>query len=930
MNATAQQILRAAECRIVAGVRMKRPRTASLRRPSRSAHKCGGRMRARGVHEEGGQQEAQPPASVQCEAEGGPIDHAVAPAHHGEEAAAAAGRDVHHSRDQYKCLGTTEAGDNGDAGIGEERLDRGDEKVTNGKCGRGEGTTEGDTTTTVLPTPSRTGRAGRRRRHGICTIARCCAHGGKCEEAKAPGGVDSSGDDWNLMPALEAPSDSDDDGSAFRPGYGRQHQTVGSEDEGEGMLSGPPRPFLGHPAPPSDVTSGIMQNAASKGCGIRQRPTHTDVHEVEVRGPGRRGRHYYCSTVDWPQQDDQWRTEPHSRSRAQGADRRFRQFGHCRIGEAANPGPGQGGTRRGSFEYPEPHRPGFRDILTPGFENEERAHVGHRGEAEPFQLQVETTNTTGWSALRKRLLRTKSHILLAQETRLGPEQLDTASQWALGKGWKMVPAPAVLGPNGGNSAGVAIFARSWIGLRHPPKGDYIIHPARAVAAIADIPNCRPLVLVSTYLWHGQGMSNDNRGILAKIGAFVQSLGGKWQAIVGGDFNNEPDKVAAAGVHEELGAMIVHPSSSRGTCRTATTARTYDFFMITAAMTKAIQHVQTQEVTGVKTHTPVTVQFKPRMTALKHLAIVKPEPLLKQRVYGPLLPPPSWARARCKAEIAVLQARGAKQEEAQRALDEAYREFATTAELELLHTTGTATPRQLGTRAEGPKVQWRSIVPETQPEQGQPLTATMSWLAEVAREVKRLATPWTSHQPGDEETATSDDAHPRPTPHLTSTSTTSNRGGARRQFNTDGGGAQREEAEDESDDWHLHQQLTPCEVLEQVQMALITDFPTDVDHPEILRLHGRLMEAADQAKQQLEERRGPSDALREEIVSLLEEATTKTRQWQAQDEAETIRKWKNWLKDGVTSGAKHAHQYLRLPGPGNLRPQRSRRARRTTR
>ncbi len=143
------------------------------------------------------------------------------------------------------------------------------------------------------------------------------------------------------------------------------------------------------------------------------------------------------------------------------------------------------------------------------------------------------------------------------------------------------------------------------------------------------------------------------------------------------------------------------------------------------------------MTGVKTHSLVTVQFKLRMTALKHLAIVKPEPLLKQRVYGPLLPPPSWAKAKCKAEIAVLQARSAKQQEAQQALDNAYREFARTAELELLHTTGTATPRLMGTRADGPKVQWRSIVPETKPEQGQPLTATMAWFAEFAREIRGL-------------------------------------------------------------------------------------------------------------------------------------------------------------------------------------------------
>ncbi len=310
-------------------------------------------------------------------------------------------------------------------------------------------------------------------------------------------------------------------------------------------------------------------------------------------------------------QDRPTGARPSASDKAEQASRHHNQFGHRRIGEASNPGPygvrsaasGSGDDPRWQLDYPEPHKPGFRHILTLGY-LEGGDDQGGRASDEEFRLCVETSNTTGWTALKRRLRRTHAHILLAQETRRGPEQQAATSQWARCHGWKMVAAPAVEGPNGGNSAGVAVFARSYLGLRYPPKGTYIIEPGRAVAAVVDIPGCRPILAVSAYLYDGQGLSPRNRQILGNIGACVQMQGGRWQTIIGGDFNNEPQEVAAVGMHDDIGALVVHPSTRRGTCRTPAAARTYDFFVMSAAMVRTIDEVSTVEASGVKTHTPV--------------------------------------------------------------------------------------------------------------------------------------------------------------------------------------------------------------------------------------------------------------------------------------------------------------------------------------
>ena len=112
-------------------------------------------------------------------------------------------------------------------------------------------------------------------------------------------------------------------------------------------------------------------------------------------------------------------------------------------------------------------------------------------------MEVESANTTGWSALKYRLRTTKADVLLAQETLVKAKGLAEASQWAYRHGWKSIWAIAGEGASGKAAfGGVAIFARREIGLRLPIVGSRVVCDARGVMAVIEAPGHRSTIYVS--------------------------------------------------------------------------------------------------------------------------------------------------------------------------------------------------------------------------------------------------------------------------------------------------------------------------------------------------------------------------------------------------------------------------------------------------
>ncbi len=422
---------------------------------------------------------------------------------------------------------------------------------------------------------------------------------------------------------------------------------------------------------------------------------------------------------------------------------------NCRVGEAANPGPT--GTAqpaacasaklvdaswRKVISYPEPHRDGFRDIGSPGF-GPGRDPPRAAG-VEDFAFQVETVNSTGWGPLRRRLRSTTAHAVLAQETWVLQCQVAGASDWAKRHGWESVWAPAKLGPGGGASGGVAIFVKRGMGLRYPVSGSHIVEEARAVAAFAEPPGHRPVLLVSAYLIEGKGTQDANKAILAKIGRCADNQGKGCLVLVGGDFQNKPTDIDRCGFPDMVGGRIAAAASTRGTYRTRNAATSIHFFVVDGRLAETIDDVSLVETSGIKSHVLVQLTFAARAVALKGLMVRQPPELPVDRVYGPTQAPLDWRRPRAAADKALRMAEsGASGKQVQAALDEAYSQWCQYAEEEVANATSTE-PMKWGLRGRPPKLRWGSILPESAPKGGPSRVAIATWLRGAATEMERIA------------------------------------------------------------------------------------------------------------------------------------------------------------------------------------------------
>ncbi len=598
----------------------------------------------------------------------------------------------------------------------------------------------------------------------------------------------------------------------------------------------------------------------------------------------------------------------------------------ARVGEAAHPGPtaatvAVGGTlrrilghARAAISYPRPGTGSLRGAVAPGFTGGGRQKAWS-DEEDLFALRVEAVNATGWRALQRRLLSTSAHALMAQETWLSQDAIPAASAWAKRKGWHSVWAPALEGPNGGASGGVAIFARDSIGLRYPEGGSHIICLGRAVAAVLEPPAHRPFLLVSTYLCHGVGPNAENLDLLARVGARVQALRAKYDCVMGGDINMEPPDFAATGFETEVDAVIMAPRTARGTYRSAKAASLLDFFVVSNRLAAAVDRVATVEASGVKGHTPVLLTFKPRVTTLRALHLRKPPEMGRERVYGPTPPPPDWAKARRAAEAALASARSGDIALQER-LDTAYREWADLAEIEVANFTG-SDPKKWGERGRLPNLVWRSVVRETPPKIEHPHAAAAAWLNMTIRELGRIAKIASNGRSNDDQPAQAIDDDPDDLP--------------------------QDDAEMEIVEQEIARargrkppatRRSCIAIIDETISSLIADMPHcgEGARTEAIRdARQRTMEGARWLRSALAEvddashdsaamgqaeaaaaRPDPFADITTSLEQLGAEVATLEADYTTAAKTEDQRRWKDWVSEGIDAGAARAHAYTRLP------------------
>ncbi len=504
-------------------------------------------------------------------------------------------------------------------------------------------------------------------------------------------------------------------------------------------------------------------------------------------------------------------------------------------------------------------------------------------------MEAVTVNSTGWGPLRNFLMNTESHIVFGQEHRLPAQEVPAASAWARRHGWRSVWAPAARGPRGGWSAGVAIFTRSFIGLRHPDVGQRVVSDARVVAAVIEAPSFRPFMAYSAYCHDGQGLSRANLDLCASIGEHYELQGDPaLQYMIAADWNMSPEAMAQAGLADAMGGgKVVCATTPRGTCRTKTRSANYDFFLLSRPMAGVVDRVEALEATGIRTHAPVRVTFLPRPTSLRALSLRPPPPLPLDRVYGPIpAPPTEWNALLATANLLCDATRnGAQEEAAEGALSDLYSVWLDLAEQELLDVTGATIPKE-GTRGGGPRVAWRSILPEKRGGgHGNSAAAAWAWAEDLVRDLSRVAT---ADEPIDDRIGLA--------AHLLVAAR-----------------AERPRCA----------AVIPAELLSRVE-SFIEDAVTMLKDGEMAVDDDagedglRTLPRRDDARRVDGRGRGIEgayigwEAWKHQVDEAAEEIHSELKKQTEQEARERKQKWHDWIREGFDAGARNAHAFSRLP------------------
>ena len=157
-----------------------------------------------------------------------------------------------------------------------------------------------------------------------------------------------------------------------------------------------------------------------------------------------------------------------------------------------------------------------------------------------------------------------------QELRASQDEIDSLAVWAASGGdntrFKYIIGanPGLLRPSMKHSGGVAILAKSYIGIARYPVAP-ALEQHRAVAARIDVPGALPFVAVASYCHTGVSVLDEpNRSLFAEMGQFLCSLAMPF--IMGSDMQNSASDIAASMYPEMTHAVLLSDQSGIGTCK----------------------------------------------------------------------------------------------------------------------------------------------------------------------------------------------------------------------------------------------------------------------------------------------------------------------------------------------------------------------------
>ena len=198
-----------------------------------------------------------------------------------------------------------------------------------------------------------------------------------------------------------------------------------------------------------------------------------------------------------------------------------------------------------------------------------------------------------------------SDVIMIQEAKLWPKDIDAAKQWAKSVGWKLYVAPCIAGPNGDPSSGVAVMTRSY--LNAGPQlisDDPIVVNARVIAVPMRLALFGVIYVYSLYLVSSIGITGDNIDIIKSFAAHVKAHGRPF--IAGGDHNCPPEKLLAE-LLKHLDKVDIVASSSDTFYRSGMSSK-IDYFLADTRISISLQPAFAHLSSLCSPHKPVSTAW----------------------------------------------------------------------------------------------------------------------------------------------------------------------------------------------------------------------------------------------------------------------------------------------------------------------------------
>ena len=273
--------------------------------------------------------------------------------------------------------------------------------------------------------------------------------------------------------------------------------------------------------------------------------------------------------------------------------------------------------------------------------------------------------------------------MFAQELLLPGDEKDAFSARMYRQGWKCAIVPSVSTAAGGLSSGVLIASPTCCGMAPLSNGKLDAKwdasprdsPGRLAVAWIDAVVKGGVLAGSVYLWHTEGLTDRNKGLLNAFAEQIIDYGGPW--VLCGDYNFEPSVLCDSEWGSQwlklVGGVPLYDREV-GSCKGPNGRACLDWSIIDKRLAAGATAETVLDEGVCSPHSPIVFKIGKLARQQKVWKLVTPKHWPCEKPIGCQSPPPSWPKPLATGSEAAIKT--------QKQMDEYWQEIGAVTELEV--------------------------------------------------------------------------------------------------------------------------------------------------------------------------------------------------------------------------------------------------------